>query len=77
MSAREWLRTDAREKFTEFEILTIASALRSISSWPVARLETLIRIAVRPYHCVPPQQQVPQFCGLRLTPSPHKRAVSK
>src|SRR5207244_13196537 len=38
---------------------TMASRLRSTSASVVAQLETLMRIAVRPCHTVPPHQHVP------------------
>jgi hypothetical protein len=40
-------------------ILMIAAALRSTSSSVVAQLDTLMRIAACPCHCVPPHQHVP------------------
>jgi hypothetical protein len=40
---------------------SIAARLRSTSSWVVAQLETLMRMAVRPCHTVEPHQQTPSF----------------
>jgi hypothetical protein len=50
-----------RSCFLRVAILIIAVTLRSTSSSVVAQLDTLIRIAVCPCHCVPPHQQVPSF----------------
>ena len=44
-----------------------AARLRSTSSSVVAHEETLMRIAARPFQCVPPHQQVPSRCTPRMT----------
>src|SRR6185312_44561 len=46
---------------------SMASRLRSTSSSVVAQLLTLMRMAVRPCHTVPPHQQVPSFCKAVMT----------
>jgi hypothetical protein len=50
------------EGFPTFAILRMAARLCSTSSSVVTQFDTLIRIAVRPCHCVPPHQQVPSRC---------------
>src|SRR5258708_5380025 len=50
-----------------FAILTIALRLSAASSSVVAQLETLMRMAVCPCHCVPPHQQVPSACIAAMT----------
>src|SRR5487761_1938704 len=45
----------------------IAARLRSTSSSVVAQFDTLMRIAVRPCHSVPPHQQVPSRCTSAMT----------
>jgi hypothetical protein len=47
--------------FSRLATLIMAAALRSTSSFVVAQLDTLIRIADCPCHCVPPHQQVPSL----------------
>ena len=45
----------------------IAARLCSTSCSVVAQDETLMRIAVRPCHTVPPHQQVPSACSAAIT----------
>src|SRR5260370_27434953 len=52
-----------RSRFFRVAILIIPVMLRSTSSWVVAHLATLIRIAVCPRHRVPPHQQGPNRSG--------------
>src|SRR4029077_4113417 len=47
---------------------SIAARLRSTSSSVVAHEETLMRMAVRPCHTVPPAQHVPSACTPAITP---------
>src|SRR5580704_9012782 len=48
-------------------VLSIAAILSSTSSSVVAHEETLMRIAARPCHTVPPHQHVPSFCKAAIT----------
>src|SRR5271157_465837 len=50
---------EIRASFTTAAIRKIASRLRSTSASVVAQEETLMRMAERPCHTVPPHQQVP------------------
>ena len=46
---------------------SIAAMLRSTSASVVAHEHTLMRMAVRPCHTVPPHQQVPSACNAAIT----------
>src|SRR5207248_5740061 len=53
--------------FTSDATRSIAARLRSTSSSVVAHEETLMRMAVRPCHTVPPAQHVPSACTPAIT----------